>query len=347
MKLPKLYAFDKKLKIDLSLSENPLGCSPRVFSTLKQDIKKVVEYPNPNPVRLISTLARVFKTSKDNILLGNGSESLIDSICRSFLNPKDEVILPELTFPLFEKSILLANGKPVFARMKRNFQIDLKKIKKRTGKQTKLIILCNPNNPTGKVIAKDELIKFVKSVAPVMVFIDEANIEFGGKSMVSEIKNTKNLLVLRTFSKAFGLAGLRVGVLFGPKRLINKFRQFIQPFPLNSFVENAIIAALKDKKFINKTKTFMARERTFLTDELRKREFMVFNSDANNLLVEVNRLFINAAQFVKLLNENNVSVVNGNSFRGLDDRCVRLSPRNRKTNRLFIKVVDKILANME
>lgn len=347
MKLPKLYAFNKKLEIDLSLSENPLGCSPRVFNVLKKDVKKATKYPDPTSSKLLSVLAKKFKTSKRQVLVGNGSESLIDLLCRVLLKPEDEVMLPELTFPLFERVVLLADGQPVFVKMKRNFQIDLQAIQNRVNKRTKLIIICNPNNPTGKVIAHDDILNFVEAIKPIPVLVDEANIEFVGKSVVSEVKNRKNLLVLRTFSKAFGLAGLRTGVLIGPKKLINKLKPFIQPFALNSFVEGAVIASLKNKKFIEKTKNFMAEERKFLTDELRKREFMVFNSEANNILVEVNRIFPSATQFVKLLNKNNVSVVNGKSFRGLGDQFIRVSPRSRKTNRSFLKVIDKILVDME
>lgn len=347
MKLPKLYAFNKKLKIDLSLSENPLGCSPRVFSVLKRNIENVVEYPDPTTSSLITTLAKNFKVTKEQILLGNGSENLIDLVCRALIEPKDQVVLPQLTFPLFERAILVAKGQPIFAKMEKNFQIDLQALKDGINKQTKFIIICNPNNPTGKLIGRDDLLNFVESVKPIPVLVDEANIEFGGKSVVSEVRKNDNLMVLRTFSKGFGLAGLRVGVLVGPKNLIEKFKQFSQPFPLNSFVENAAVVALEDKKFIQMTQTFMAEERRFLTDELRKREFMVFNSEANNLLVEVNRIFLSATQFVKLLNENDVSVVNGKSFRGLGDRFIRISPRTRKTNVKFIKVIDKILSNME
>lgn len=347
MKLPKLYAFNKKLKIDLSLSENPLGCSPRVFSVLKKEIKNVVKYPNSDPVKLISVLADRFKVSKENILLGNGSESLIDLICRSFIESKGAVVLPELTFPLFERAVILADGKPIFARMKKDFQIDLKALRNCINKQTNMVIICNPNNPTGKVIDKNSLLQFIKSISPIPVLVDEANIEFGGETIVSDVRKNKNLMVLRTFSKGFGLAGLRIGVLIGPKKIIKKLKQFSQPFPLNSFVESAVIAALKDRRFIQKTKIFMGQERNFLTDELRRRGFMVFNSEANNLLVEVNRIFPSATEFVKLLNKNNVSVVNGKSFRKLDDRFIRVSPRTRETNIKFIKVIDKILANME
>ncbi len=347
MKLPKLYAFNKKLKIDLSLSENPLGCSPKIFNVLKKDIKNITKYPDPTSSTLMSVLARKFRLSKKQILVGNGSESLIDLVCRVLIKPNDQVLLPELTFPLFERAILLAKGKPVFIKMKNNFQINLLALKKKKGRRVKLFILCNPNNPTGKVINSGDLIKFVKSVSPTTVLIDEANIEFGGQSVISAVRNQRNLLVLRTFSKALGLPGLRIGVLLGSQAFIEKLRQFSQPFALNSFVEKAAIAALEDKKFIEKTRKFMTGERQFLTEGLRKREFMVFNSDANNILVEINRIFPSGTNFLRLLNQNDISVVSGKSFRGLDDRFIRISPRTRKTNQSFLQVIDKIMTDME
>ena len=231
--------------------------------------------------------------------------------------------------------------------MKEDFQIDLQALKNRASKNTKLIIVCNPNNPTGKSLKPVMLLDFIKSVKPIPVLVDEANIEFGGKSIIRTVKRNINLLVLRTFSKAYGLAGLRIGFLAGPNNLITRLKQFSQPFPLNSFVEQAAITALEDQDFLEKTKNFMTEEREFLTSELRKRNFTVFESEANNLLVKVNSIFSSATRFVQFLNKNEVSVVNGKSFRGLGDSFIRISPRRRKTNRLFLKTIDKILSNMD
>lgn len=346
-KLPKLYAFEKKRRIDLSLSENPLGCSPRVFRALKRSVKDLTRYPDPNSTKLRSLLSRRFQLPKEAILVGNGSENLIDLLCQTLLKKENEVVLPVLTFPLFERAVLIAGGRPVFAQMKPNFEINLKAIKRKITKQTKLIILCNPNNPTGKIISKKELVRFIKEINSIPVLIDEANIEFGGDSVISAIRERANLLVLRTFSKAFGLAGLRIGILFGPKKVITRVNRIRQPFPLNALAQETAIAALEDKKFIEKTKKFMGKERQFLTNELRKREFMVFNSETNNILVEVTRVFPNGNEFIKLLNKNDVSVVNGNSFQALGNQFFRLSPGLPKTNRAFIKAIDKIMASME
>lgn len=343
MKLPKLYAFDKKLETDLSLSENPLGCSPRVFTALKKTFSDITEYPDPRSEKLNEAFSRKFSIPKEKITFGNGSETLIDLICRTLINPGNEVIIPEVSFPLFEIATTLAGGRPIFARMTKNLGIDLQALKRKITKKTKIIFICNPNNPTGKVLNRKAILDFVKEVTPVLVVMDEANIEFGGKSVISDVRNFDNLIVLRTFSKAFGLAGLRIGVLIGPKKFVKKVNKIKQPFPLNTFAEKAALTAFNDDEFIRKSRQFINEQRKFLSKELKKRGFKVFNSQANNILVGMNRLFPNATKFVQLLNGNNVSVVNGNSFRGLNDQFFRLSPRLPETNQKFLKVVDKIL----
>ena len=334
----------ERFDIDLSLSENPLGCSSRVFAVIKKEIDKVKHYPDPNCTELKKTLSKKFNVPMDKIIISNGSEQLISLIPRVLLNPGDEVVIPEVTFPLFENGVIIAGGVPIFSKMTEDFSIDLQDIKDKITKKTKLIFLCNPNNPTGKVLDKKAILKFAKEVRPINVVVDEANIEFGGKSVVNEVNKLDNLIVLRTFSKAFGLAGLRVGIGFASKELIKLLNKIREPFAVNTLGQKCAIAALKDEKFIKRTKKFMDEQRKFLTKELRKRGFEVIDSQSNNILVRVDKLFESATNFVKLLNQNNISVVNGTNFRGLKDKFVRISPSLPKTNRLFLKTIDKLIS---
>jgi len=339
----KLYAFEKKLKIDLSLSENPLGCSPRASRALQRTISSISKYPDPRSDSLRKVLARKLKVNEKNIAFGNGSENLIDLVCRSFLKKGDEAVIPDVTFWLFETSVELNNGSPIFAKMTKNFEIDLDKMAEKVNKKTKIIFICNPNNPTGKLLSPKNILDFVKKVSPVIVVVDEAIIEFAGKSVAQKIKRNDNLIVLRTFSKAFGLAGLRLGVILGPKKTIKTVEKFIQPFPINKFAQEAVIEVIKDKSFLKKTKQFVDSQRNMLTNELRRRGFIVFDSQTNNILVKIPTGRKEGAFFFKSLIENNVSVAAGFSFR-LDERFFRISVRDENTNRKFIKAVDKILA---
>jgi len=340
----KIYATTvPKLKLDFSLSENPLGCSPLVFMAIKKKIKNISLYPEVSCKRLINTLSQKFKISEKNIVLGNGSEQLIDIICRSLLRPEDEAILPITTFPLFEKGISDTSANPIFSPMDKNLGINLIKMKNRINSKTKLIILCNPNNPTGKILLKKELLKFIKDVSPIPVLLDEVNIDFGGESLISKVKNNKNLLILRSFSKGFGLAGLRCGFLVAEKKIIGKIANLAQTFPIGSLSEEAAIAALKDKQFLNKTKRIIKKERIFLTKKLRNKGFEVINSESINLLIKVSNDFVGSKTAVELLAEKGVSVVNGSSFRGLTDKFIRISIKKRDQNKKFLQIIDQII----
>jgi len=338
-----LYAFGNKQAIDLSLSENPLGCSLEVIRVMKEITQiDCFDYPDPDSNLIRVDLAQRFKLSLKNFFISNGSESLIQLLPRVLMSKGEEAIVPVLTFPMFEKSVALAGGIVIQSPMTSDFSIDLIDIKEKISKETKIIFLCNPNNPTGKLLAKKDILQLVKNTK-AFVIVDEANIEFGGESVISEVANYDNLIVLRTFSKGFGLAGLRVGFCVANPQGVNLLQMIAQPFAVNKFAQKAVIAALNDQVFMNKTRKFMVKERCFLTRELKKMSFEVVDSEANNLLVKVTPLFLSSNDFVEKLADLNVSVVNGTAFPVLGNDFVRVSPRTRKINKKFIEVISNIL----
>lgn len=340
----RLYAFGKKLPIDLSLSENPLGCSPKVLRMLKTaSAADCFDYPDPNATNLISALSQELGVGKDDIFVGNGSESLIKTLPQILLQPGDEVIIPELTFPMFEIATTLTGGKTVISGMSQDLNIDLADIQRRISLKTKLIFLCNPNNPTGKILDKRAILGLVKKTQ-ASVIVDEANIEFGGQTVVREIGKLKNLIVLRTFSKGFGLAGLRIGFCVANPKVIQSLKAVSQPFPVSSLALKAALISLKDKNFMVKTKRFMDAERDFLTVDLRKKGFEVIDSQANNLLVKVTPCFQSSNDFVNKLSDKGVSVVNGTAFKDLGEDFARISPRSRKTNLQFLRALEDLLS---
>ncbi|HOC07709.1 MAG TPA: histidinol-phosphate transaminase, partial [Candidatus Woesebacteria bacterium] len=210
--MKQLYAFTTKRAIDLSLSENPLGCSPLVLAAAKNLTVNINDYPLANGRLLKKALADHFTLSENNFFIANGSEAIINYLAKVFGRVDDEVLVPALTFPLFAISTKLAGKKLVRAKMTTNLGIDLAAMREAISAKTCLIFLCNPNNPTGAVLPQQAILDFLDCVPKnVLLVVDEANIEFAGESVISEIKNRDNLLVLRTFSKGFGLAGLRVG----------------------------------------------------------------------------------------------------------------------------------------
>lgn len=339
----KLYAFGEKLPIDLSLGENPLGCSPKVVVALKDiSLKDFFDYPDPDSLELKSALSKMFQINSEGIFVANGSEAIIKLLPQAILKSDDEVIIPILTFPMFEKAVQLVGGKVILSKMTKDFDINLSDIRKRITKNTKLIFLCNPNNPTGKVIPKDIILEFVRSTN-ILVVVDEANIEFGGNTVIREAQNTDNLIVLRTFSKGFGLAGLRIGFCVANPSVIERLKQIGQPFPVSSIAQKLAITALKDKKFMLKTQQFMKKEREFLTLELQNRGFNVVKSEANNLLVKVTPIFKSSTDFSQQLKLKGVSIVDGINFNGLGTNFLRVSPRLRLINEQFINAIDELL----
>jgi len=339
-----LYAFGKKLAIDLSLSENPLGCSPKVSLALTQLFQAdLFPYPDPDCHQLKRAITKRFQLEIGGLFVANGSEAIIKLLPQVLLRTRDEVIIPKLTFPMFEIASKMSNGKVIFSEMTSNLDIDLEDIKSKITKNTKLIFLCNPNNPTGRVISKKKIVDFIKSTTAAVV-VDEANIEFGGSTVIREVKRLKNLIVLRTFSKGFGLAGFRIGFCVAHEETVQILEQVSQPFPVSTVAERVALIAFSDTGFIKKTKEFMKGERIFLNRELDKRGFKVFNSRANNLLVRVPNP---SAEFVSQLNKKGVSVIDGSSFHFDRFSFIRVSPRLRETNLKFIQVIDQLLAEVK
>ncbi len=344
-----LYALGKKRKFDLSLSENPLGCSPKVGKFLGNSFSNFSDYPEPNGLRLKRALAQSLNCGVENIFVANGSEAIISDIPKVFVNPGDEVLIPALTFPMFRICSELAGLSVILVPMTPTLEIDLEAISKQVTAKTKLIFVCNPNNPVGSVIAKEKILTFLEKIpASAMVVIDEASIGFGGESVIEQVLRLgfDNVLILRTFSKAFGLADLRLGFAVGSKKLVSKLEEEKPVFPVSGLSERVGIAALSDLGFIDRTKKFVDRERKKISIGLEALGFTVFPSQSNNLFV---RLPANRSpqQFSQFLDAEDVSLVMGSNFPGFDDRYFRVSIRQKSLNDIFLQVVSKFINEVQ
>lgn len=338
----KLYALGTKRSIDLSLSENPLGCSSVVAEKFVASNFAFNDYPAPNGIRLKKILATKFDCKSENIFVCNGSEAIINAIPNVLANPGDEAIIPSLTFPMFAICSDLAGLVVKNSTMDEQLNIDLEAILKLISPKTKLIFLCNPNNPTGSVIPKDKIICFIERIPEnILIVIDEANIEFGGESIIELATIKENIMVLRTFSKGFGLASLRIGFVVGDPRLIAKLEEETPVFPVSGLSEELAIVAVQDDNFIAQTKAFIDEQRNIIQQELKRLGFQVFPSRANNLFVKLpDNLSPNI--FWTAMEKADVSLVKGSSFVGFDDRFFRVSPRLETVNRVFLDVVSQI-----
>lgn len=343
--MQKLYALTEKRPIDLSLSENPLGCSSLVSDAFKNMRTEFSDYPSPNARLLKKKLAQKFSLDTSNFFVANGSESIINDLPRIFGEVGDEVLVPTLTFPMFVVCSELAGKKVITVKMGVDLGIDLDEITKFVSVRTSLIFICSPNNPTGGVLTKKAIMRFVRSVPQeVLVIVDEANIEFGGETVADEVVNQKNLIILRTFSKAFGLASLRIGFAVANEAIIRKLEEETPIFQVSGLSEQLACIALDDDLFLQETKQFISEQRLFLRNSLRRLGCMVFPSEANNLFIKLPKT-IKADCFVEFIEKEGISLVIGSNFVGFDNSFFRVSVRSAKINKLFVRKMSEFVAH--
>jgi histidinol-phosphate aminotransferase len=330
MIIPKIYAQEvKKLPIDMTLSTNPIGCSPMVLKTLKTIIPNdLSQYPDQS--ELINLIADKFQLPQNTILLGNGSEQLIKLIAQTFLKANNKVLIQAGTFGVFTKECLLQEAEVNF----------FNPINTQNRDNLGLIIMCNPINPTGEVIPRNIINRIINCNPNAIIVIDEASAEFSDISNIPLIRRNPNIIVLRTLSKAFGLAGIRIGMAFSSKSIISKLKFRQQPFPVSSLSIILAKTALDDNGFIQETNNFVTTERNFLISNIRKLGLIVSNSKTNNIFVESN----NSNELIKILNILNVGVINGNMFPGNQKPGFRITVRTRKINKLFINALKQALS---
>ena len=338
----RVYIPEKKYSVDLSLTENPLKFSEKVLEVIEKEKFNVDHYPDPHHHDLRIALSEKFCIHKDSFIFGTGADGLIENIIRILINKGENVVMPELTFLNASFATIIAGGQVVFSKMKADFHVDFEDLRGKIDEKTKIIFICNPNNPTGVIESKDAIINLIKSTDKIVV-VDEANIEFGGVSVIDEVNKLDNLVVVRTFSKAYGLAGMRIGYCAGNKNLMYYIWRLRPPFTNTYLAQKTAREALKDERHIKKSKEYMIKERNFLTKELTKRGFSVISSSANCFLVKVTPLFESSTKFNELLHQHDCTVVDGKYFRGLGDDYVRVAPRLHSINKKFIEIIDKLL----
>ena len=278
--------------VKMASNENPLGCSEKVKETLKGLVDETYLYPDASNHELLKVLAEKLKVDTEEIFLGGGSSSLIKVICNTILSSGDESIIADLTFPLYENYTKLMGAKVVKVPLK-NMKLDLSKMVAAITEKTKVIWFCNPNNPTGTIFTHEEFKRALGRIpSNVLVVMDEAYIEYVTEPAFPDSleirKNRKNFLILRTFSKAYGLASLRVGYGIADKELVEYFNRVINPFEVNLYAQRAAVSALKDSEFLCTVIMYNHIERDKLYKGLEILGLEYIKSQANFILFKVN-----------------------------------------------------------
>jgi histidinol-phosphate aminotransferase len=268
--------------IKLDGNENLYGCSPKVYQALASYLYYHI-YPDPEQRRLRQALEEYTGLSREHIVCGSGSDEIIDLILRLFLEPGDKVINCPPTFGMYSFSTEVCSGKVVDVPRDEDFTMDLAGIKSVLDKKTKVISVVSPNNPTGNVIAEQEIMELVNTGKVVMV--DEAYFEFSNVTMANLVSNYSNLIVLRTFSKWAGLAGLRIGYGIFPTEIASYLMKIKQPYNVNVAAQAAALASLADIDYLRANIAKIVAERERLFNKLKELEWLKpYPSSANFIL---------------------------------------------------------------
>jgi histidinol-phosphate aminotransferase len=243
--------------IKLASNENPLGTSPKALQAIREAMASSHLYPDPDSKYLRATAARFFGCNVEDMVTGNGSDEIIDFICRAYLKPGDEVIIPSCTFSYYLIASL-ACGAQVVATPMKDHGIDITGIEAALNTKTKIIFIANPNNPTGTYLKGKKLLSFVQAMPEeVLIVVDEAYGAFARAndylSAISLAQSRTNIITIHTLSKSHGLAGLRVGFGITSKAILNAMLRIKPPFNVNILAQKAGEAALNDEAFFKKT----------------------------------------------------------------------------------------------
>jgi len=271
--------------IKLDANENPYGCSPRVNKALVS-YPYFNTYPDAGQTELRELLAGYTGIDAGNIVAGSGSDELIDLILRLFIKPGDEVISCPPTFDMFRFSTRIGDGRLVEVPRDKDFAISTKAVKGAVTKKTKIILLANPNNPTGTLTPRQDILEIINTGLPVVV--DEAYYEFSGVTMAPQVNKYPNLIVLRTFSKWAGLAGLRVGYGIFPANMVEYLMKIKQPYNVNAAAQLAALESLGDLDYLRGTIKVILKERQRLMEKLGQLDWLkVYPSQSNFILCRV------------------------------------------------------------
>jgi histidinol-phosphate aminotransferase len=271
--------------IKLDGNENPYGCSARVKQALA-DYAFYNLYPDPEQRELRKALEKYTGISSEHVLAGSGSDELIDLVLRLFVEPGDKVINCPPTFGMYPFSTDVCGGKVVTIPRKPDFSIDIAATKKAIDKQTKVIFIASPNNPSGNITPEPVISELLNT--SIVVVIDEAYFEFSGVTVAPLVPKYPNLIVLRTFSKWAGLAGLRVGYGIFPTNIVKYLMKIKQPYNVNAAAQVAALESLKDMSYLRSTIKAIVAERERLLTKLSQLDWLkVYPSQANFILCSV------------------------------------------------------------
>jgi len=328
--------------IKLASNENLLGPSPEAVEAISQELPNIYLYPDGPCPLLREALAQQFSLSEKEVIISNGADNLILMIASAFVNEGDEVVMAEPTFPVYTNVTQIMGGKVVKVKLK-NYTHDLDGMLKRANRRTKLIFICNPNNPTGTIVSEEAFSKFLDNLpARVVVILDEAYGDFVEDAFypngLDYVKDKRQIIVLRTFSKVYGLAGLRIGYALGREDLVDCLYQVRDPFPVHRLAQKAAVAALHDREHALRSIHMVYEGKRYLYGELDKMGLRYVPSQANFLFIDFKR---DAHAIFQALLSQGIIIRPGKTW-GYPT-CARVTIGRMEDNQQFIKALREVL----
>ena len=329
--------------IDFSSNITPIGIPLSVKTNLIKNLDDIQNYPDFHSSKLISSLNKYTCLQKSNLLVGNGAIEIIYNFCFAFLSKKTKVLIPVPTFQEYETAAKLNNCKiSYFKTMNLSENIDsfISQIP-----QNGCVFLCNPNNPTGKLLSQKQVLLIIKTAKKLssIVFVDECFIELvpeSDESVISYIKKYDNLFVLRSLTKSFGLPGIRIGYAAASKQMIEILQKIKIPWSVNSLAQNAANVALKNKSHLKKSKLVIKKESIYLKNQIAKLDgFECHDSFTNFILIKTKH---DSTKLQKKLLKHKILIRDCKNFRGLNNHYIRIAVKSHKDNLKLVRALEII-----
>jgi histidinol-phosphate aminotransferase len=270
-------------ELRLDMNESTTGCSPRVLAKLNSmDSRTLAQYPRREAGEKL--VADFLGVQPQQPLLTNGADEGIDLLCRAYLEPQDEIIVVVPTFAMYEVFAQMEHAKVIRVPAGPEFAFPLDRVLDALTDKTRIVVICNPNNPTGIDVPRSSILQIIQAAPDAAILLDEAYFDFYKQTMLDQIGKLPNLFIARTFSKAYGLAGLRLGVMIGDLEQMSVLRRMASPFNVNAFAIECLAEALADRQFVADYVTQVIASREWLHKELEKLGFKCWPSHGNFIL---------------------------------------------------------------
>ena len=330
--------------IKLSANESALGPSPKAVQAFENDKNSIFKYPESDSQSLRKVLSEKFSIDSKRVICGAGSDQIFDLTCHLFLKPGDEVIVTEFGFIMHRIYASLHNAKVILAKEK-NFKASVEEILKKVTNKTKIVFIANPNNPTGTYLSKKEMLNLRKKLrSDILLVVDDAYFEFlSTNDFVSGLdlfKDSKNVLVTRTFSKIYGLAGLRLGWGYSSKEIIDAMYQIKPPFNVNRAAQVAGIEAIKDEEWTKKAIEHNTLWSKKIFSVLKEYNIQSNEPSANFFLMNFDEVNVNSDRAFEKLANNRLILRKMTQYKM--PSALRITIGNEEANKHFIKSLESV-----